>query len=143
MLQPNAYLYLSKRLLTRTFNRVIGSIYPLLFLEVLQMIDLQRISTRGRYFTKTQLIAANEASIKSGRNRNLVPEAIAKLPNDLRFPICMAFIHNGKEIRCVVLLANKRRPKATEVHTVFLDIPAKTFNALPSNRTLAHALATA
>lgn len=124
-------------------DKRVDSPVPSFYFEATKMVGLERISTRGRYFTKARLIAANEESIKSGRNRNLIPEAIAKLPDDLRFPISMAFIHNGKEIRCVVLLANKRRPKPNEVHTVFLDIPAKTFNALPNIRKLDHALAKA
>ena len=57
-----------------------------------------------KYFTKTELIKLNKKSIKENRNRNLVESFVEKLPKNIMYPIAIAFVHNEREMRTVIIL---------------------------------------
>ena len=77
-----------------------------------------------RYFTKADLLEANNEAIASNRNRTLIPEMVEALP-DKNFPVAFFFIHNDVEMRCRLILS--------EIDTwAFLDVPLATYNSLPT-----------
>tara|TARA_R110001606_G_scaffold330140_1_gene477779 strand:- start:299 stop:712 length:414 start_codon:yes stop_codon:yes gene_type:complete len=78
------------------------------------------------YFTKKLLIKANNESIKSGRNRNIIPAYLETLEKDNKFPVLTMLMHNDIEVRCEVMcLEDSSR-------NCWLDIPLKAFNKLPT-----------
>ena len=77
-----------------------------------------------RYFTKTQLIAANKKAIATQRNRTLKPKKLEALP-DVRFPIVFTLLHNDEEMRCRIVLDENGT-------SAYLDIPFSTFESLPT-----------
>jgi hypothetical protein len=86
------------------------------------MADTRKV----KYFTKGMLIRANDEAIRTNRNRTLYPEKLETLP-DLKFPVGMTFDHNGCELRVQLTIGTG----FDDLHTVWLDIPYETYNALP------------
>ncbi|MGE3483498.1 MAG: hypothetical protein AB7L09_02080 [Nitrospira sp.] len=80
-----------------------------------------------KYFTAALLIEVNEESIRSGRSRNLHTDLLRKLPQDLRFPVGLNFLHGDFEVRAQVTVG----PSADKLQSVWLDMPIETFNRLP------------
>lgn len=83
------------------------------------------IDCRGKYFTKIDLIHANNAAIRENRNRQLKEEYLESLPNERLFPILIALDeHNKGEIRVQILFDDKKT-------TGFLDLTKNRYNSLP------------
>ena len=80
-----------------------------------------------QFITKDLLIKINDHSVKVRRNRTLIEESIAKLP-DLRYPIILAMPHNDVEIRTQILLTDGK----TFEEYVFLDMSFEEYGSLPS-----------
>ena len=78
-----------------------------------------------KYFTKEELIKLNKKSIKENRNRNLVESFVEKLPKNTMYPIAIAFVHNNREMRTVVILDDKGNQGQ-------LDISFKDYKSLNS-----------
>ena len=78
-----------------------------------------------KYFTKTELIKLNKKSIKENRNRNLIESFVEKLPKNIMYPIAIAFVHNDKEMRTIIILDDK----GNQGH---LDISFKDYRSLNS-----------
>jgi hypothetical protein len=83
-------------------------------------------TTKVKYFTKDLLMSANRTAIRTNRNRSLYQEKLAELP-DLRFPVGFTMIHNEVEMRVEIAIG----ADADNLQTVWLDIPFRTYNALP------------
>lgn len=86
-----------------------------------------------KYFTKAALVLANREAIKTNRNRTLVPEAIAGLKANVKFPIVFSMIHNDVEMRVQIVVGFLEN-----LTTVWLDIPFKVYDALPSEEVEVH-----
>ncbi|EHL06283.1 hypothetical protein HMPREF0322_03035 [Desulfitobacterium hafniense DP7] len=83
------------------------------------------IDCTGKVFTKTELIHANNAAIREGRNRAFNEEYLEGLPDDLYYPICLALDeHNKGEIRVQIVFDNDGTRE-------FLDMSKKRYNYLP------------
>lgn len=83
------------------------------------------IDCTGKVFIKEELIQANNAAIKEKRNRQLNEEFIDNLPENIYFPICLAFDHHNKgEIRVQIIFD-------AQGTTGFLDMSKKRYDLLP------------
>lgn len=79
-----------------------------------------------RYFTKAQLIAANEEAIKSDRNRTVEPRVLQELNPDGIYPVTWYLDHNYCEARLrVIINVVDGLPIA-----VMVDVPYSTYEAL-------------
>ncbi|GBG06197.1 HNH endonuclease [Paenibacillus agaridevorans] len=86
---------------------------------------MHQIDCTGKVFTKTELIHANNASIREGRNRALKEDYLESLPDDFYFPICLALDeHNRGEIRVQIVLD-------FDGTKGFLDLTKKRYDYLP------------
>ncbi|MCY9197410.1 HNH endonuclease [Bacillus atrophaeus] len=84
------------------------------------------IDSKGKYFTKTLLIEANNAAIREERNRQLKEEYLESLPDDKVYPIILALDeHNRGEIRVQILFDEKKTMG-------FLDLSKNRYNLLPN-----------
>ena len=79
-----------------------------------------------KYFTKEELVRANNDAIWRRFNRSLEVEAVHRLP-DLKFPVSFAFPHNDTEVRCQLVLDSKGSQAS-------LDVTFETFDSLPTHR---------
>ena len=76
-----------------------------------------------KYFTKKELVKANNKSIRANRNRTLEPSYLEKLDEKLLFPIVFEFPHNDVEMRARIQLSDKDNG--------FLDMDWKDYDKLP------------
>ena len=76
-----------------------------------------------KYFTKKELVKANNKSIRANKNRTLEPSYLDKLDEKLLFPIVFDFPHNDFEIRARIQLS--------DTDNGFLDMNWKDYDKLP------------
>lgn len=87
--------------------------------------------TSVKFFKKDSLIKANRIAIERNYNRQIKPEYLASLPNNVLYPISFTMIHEhaqGKlvepHIRCWVYIRESEK--------VFIDCDMKIYQSLDS-----------
>lgn len=82
------------------------------------------------YVTKDQLTQINDESIRHGFNRTLDRDFVARLPDDLRFPVETIKVgERGAYVRCSIFIATKT--DASDGGLYFLDMTNGAFDSLP------------
>jgi hypothetical protein len=84
----------------------------------------------SKYFTKSALIAANNAAKNAGCNY-IDPEFLNDVPDQFKFPVCPALpipMERGW-VRCVVTVG---RNLSDDVHHLLLDMPGEEYEMLPT-----------
>ena len=97
------------------------------------MVPIPLDPDRIYHVTQSQLVAANDESIRLGFSRNLVEANIAQLPGELKFPILGVWNHTSGEglrnIRLLILVG----PNADDLHHCFVDVTPDTWAIIQGN----------
>jgi Predicted restriction endonuclease len=80
---------------------------------------------RIKYFTKRDLIQANDAAIRENRNRQLKKDFLKQLPDNGLYPITFVWYHTKDEIRVRILFDN-------EGNSGFLDMSQYRYELIPT-----------
>lgn len=77
-----------------------------------------------RFLTKPELRRLNTAARRTASRRAVTDAAIDAVADDVRCPIILAFDHNGREMRCGVLVDARGT-------TFWIDVDYAEFENLP------------
>lgn len=96
-----------------------------------------------KYFTTAALVEAAKIAEKRGYNRQLDPDAIASLPDNLGWPVVFDMLHEHKggkacepHVRCMVLLPDLDDVTGRLTHRVMIDTDMDIFMALPTSESI-------
>jgi putative restriction endonuclease len=78
-----------------------------------------------KYFTKRDLIEANDAAIREKRSQTMRSEYLNNLPENLLYPVFRDYYHASDEVRLDIILNY-------EGNHALLDVSELRFNALPT-----------
>ncbi len=78
-----------------------------------------------KYFTKRDLIEANDSAIREKRSRKLRSEYLNNLPEIFLYPVVRYFYPTNDEVRLDIVLN-------TEGNHAFLDVSELRFNSIPT-----------
>ena len=85
--------------------------------------------------SQPQLVALSAKALARGFSRTLWPDEIAKLPAHLFFPVSAAFDHTSREGFRNVRLMLTVGPHVKDLHTCFLDVTHKEWQAIKKSIT--------